>query len=399
MLQFKIIGINRKIKKWMSEIVLTSRIQSGINRGILNQNDSVIKVLHIVLGLQVGGLEKFVLTLIDKSSIYIKPFIVCLEGKGELGQQSGTFHVVEINKAPGFSVKIIRRLVSLTRELEIDIIHTHNPGPHLYGAIAGFLTHVPVVHTKHGRNYPTDMKKVLLNRLSSFFTSKIVAVSQNAAEVCLDIEKISASKVTVILNGVDTEIFHPPESKDEKVLEPVRIGIVARLSAEKDHQTLLNACRLLAGNTTRFHLEIIGDGPLRILLEKTVKDFGIEEFVSFCGMRHDVPEQLRRLDIFVLSSTTEGTSLTLLEAMATGLPVVATNVGGNPEVVVDGITGYIVPPKDPAEMACKLIFLLNNDNLRRQIGKEGRNRVFDKFSIKETARQYEKLYRSVMYKR
>lgn len=357
------------------------------------------KVLHIVLGLQVGGLEKFVLDLIDKYPPDMKPFIVCLEGKGELGQLYASLDIFEINKAPGLSLNTIRQLVSLTRQLNIDIIHTHNPGPHLYGSITGFITRVPVIHTKHGRNYPTDRKKVWLNRIASFFTQKIVAVSKNAAEVCLEVENIPASKVAVILNGVDTKIFHPLESVEEKVNRVVRMGIVARLSPEKDHQTLLNACRLLVRNTTQFLLEIIGDGPLLVTLENTVKDLGIDAYVSFIGMRHDVPEQLRHLDIFVLSSTTEGISLTLLEAMATGLPVVSTNVGGNPEVVIDGETGYIVPPQNPDEMYCKLLNLIEDKNLRQKMGEKGRDRVLSHFSVNETARQYEELYRSLMRKR
>lgn len=358
----------------------------------------MINVLHIVLGLQVGGLEKFVLDLIDKYPPGIKPFIVCLEGKGELGQQYDHLGIIELCKGPGISLKIIRQLVTLTRYLEIDIIHTHNPSPHFYGALAGFLTRRPVIHTKHGRNYPADNKKVWLNKISSFLTEKIIAVSQNAADICLDVEKIPATKVSVILNGIDTNLFRPADIESENARGSVRIGIVARLSAEKDHQTLLNACKLLVTQTNGFHLEIIGDGPLRDTLEKAVRAHGLDMYVSFSGMRHDVPDLLRQLDIFVLSSTTEGISLTLLEAMATELPVIATKVGGNPEVVIDGVTGFLVPPQNPDEMAKKLLLLINDKNLRRQFGEKGRMRVIAQFSIKETARKYEKLYYSVLNK-
>lgn len=356
----------------------------------------MVNVLHIVLSLQVGGLEKFVLDLIDKYSPNIKPFIVCLEGKGELGREYDHLDIIELDKASGISLKIIWKLVNLSRELSIDVIHTHNPGPHFYGAITGFLTNRPVIHTKHGRNYPSDKKKVYLNKISSLLTKKIVAVSQNAADVCLFVEKISSSKVTVILNGVDTKLFHPGKFDNEQEHRLVRIGIVARLSAEKDHQTLLIACKLLAVQTSCFHLEIIGDGPLRDTLEKTVRALGIETYVSFSGMRHDVAELLRQLDVFVLSSTTEGISLTLLEAMATKLPVVATNVGGNPEVVIDNETGYLVPSQNPDEMARKLLLLINDKNLRLQMGEKGCARVNSQFSIKETTRMYEELYSSIL---
>jgi len=357
------------------------------------------RILHIVLGLQVGGLEKFVLDLIEKYPPDFKSFIVCLEEKGELGRHYDHLEIVELKKEPGIRLKIIQQLVALTKKLNIDIIHTHNPGPHFYGSIAGFLTRRPVIHTKHGRNYPADNKKVWLNRISTLMSKKIVAVSQNAADVCLDVEKIPSSKVMVILNGIDTNQFCPAEIGPEEARSMVRIGIVARLSAEKDHQTLLNACKLLLAQTTAFHLEIIGDGVLKTQLEEMVKCLGLDSYVSFSGMRHDVPELLRQLDVFVLSSISEGISLTLLEAMATALPVVATDVGGNPEVVVDGETGYIVPPQNPEEMARKLLMLINDEYQRRQMGEKGRARVLARFSIIETTRKYEELYCSVLGKR
>ena len=361
--------------------------------------NAIIRVLHIVLSLQVGGLEKFVLDLIDKYPPDIKPFIVCLERKGELGLQYDRLDIDELNKGTGLCLKIIPQLIVLTKRLAIDIIHTHNPGPQFYGAIVGCLTGLPVIHTKHGRNYPTDKKKVWLNRFSSFLTDKIVAVSQNAADVCLKVEKIPSTKVSVILNGIDINSFFPAGNGPEKARGVVRIGIVARLSAEKDHQTLLKACKQLATHTTGFHLDIIGDGPLRDTLEKTIRTHRLNTYVSFSGMRHDVPELLRQLDMFVLSSTTEGISLTLLEAMATGLPVVATSVGGNPEVVIDGETGYLVPPQNPEEMAEKLLLLIKDESLRRRMGENGRERVIAQFSIKGVARKYKELYCSVMRKR
>lgn len=360
---------------------------------------NVIKVLHIVLGLQVGGLEKFVLDLIDNYPADMQVVIVCLEGNGELGQQRDDLEIYEIHKSSGLSLNAIWQLFSLARHCKIDLIHTHNPAPHFYGALAGSLLRIPVVHTKHGRNYPADKKKVWQNRFSSFLTNRIVAVSRDAAEVCLSVEKIPASKVSVILNGIDTTKFHPKEKIHAAKPGKVLVGIVARLSVEKDHQTLLLACKLLAEDITGFHLNIIGDGPLRESLEKMVRQLGIESVISFCGMRHDVPEQLRDLDIFVLSSTTEGISLTLLEAMATGLPIVATNVGGNPEVVVDGETGFIVPSKNPRELADKLLRLIADEDLRRQMGERGRKRVEEHFGIKETVRQYQELYHFLVRKR
>lgn len=355
-----------------------------------------VKVLHIVLGLHVGGLEKFVLDLIDSYSQDMSPVVVCLESRGELGGLYSGHKIIELSKEPGISYKIVKQLVQLIRQHEIDIIHTHNPSPHFYGALSGFFTGRPVIHTKHGRNYPTEKKKVLLNKISSGLTEKVVAVSSDAADVCINIERIPPSKVAVILNGINTEIFTPPAISRSCSHAAVRIGIVARLAPEKDHQTLLQAVKLLSASDARFHVDIIGDGPLRKDLEAVVSNLGISAFVTFLGMKHDVHKLLRDLDIFVLSSTTEGISLTLLEAMSTELPVIATDVGGNSEVVDDGVTGFIVPPKAPEAMAEKLLLLMRNGQLRQRMGEAGRKRVLEHFSIMETTKKYEDLYRSVL---
>lgn len=360
----------------------------------------MIKVLHVVIGLQVGGLERVVIDLINNYSLDIQSAVVCLEEGGEL-ETSCSVEVYALHKQPGFSVTTVKKLYALLKELKIDLIHTHNPAPHFYGALAGFLAGIPVINTKHGRNYLnclTEVRKIWLNRFSTLLSGKIVAVSQNAASVCLDVEKISPSKVLVILNGINTNVFCPVESHRDTDRVPVNIGIVSRLSAEKDHQTLLEACKLLVAEHANFHLDIIGDGPLRGNLEQLVRNLELDAYVSLLGMKHDIPTLLRELDIFALSSTTEGISLTLLEAMASGLPIVATDVGGNPEVVVDGTTGFIVPPQNPEALAQKLSLLINDRLLRKRMGEAGRIRVIDKFDIRRTARNYESLYHNVLGK-
>lgn len=356
----------------------------------------MINVLHVVLSLQVGGLERVVIDLINNQSSDINSYVVCLEEQGELEAPCRAAGIYVLHKRPGLSMGMIRQLYCLIRKLEINLIHTHNPVPHFYGSLAGFSAGIPIIHTKHGRNFPNEARKVWLNRISSLLTSKIVAVSRNAAEVSLDIEKIPASKLMVILNGVNIAQFNEHVGTTQKNNTPVRIGIVARLSAEKDHHTLLKACEVLAENKTDFHLNIIGDGPLRGELEQTVRNLKLDRHVTFLGMRHDIPALLEDLDIFTLSSTTEGISITLLEAMASSLPIVATNVGGNPEVVVDGTTGFIVPPEQPEALAEKLSLLIHDRTLRTKMGQAGRERVIEKFDMRQAARHYELLYREVL---
>lgn len=372
----------------------------------------MINVLHIVLSLQVGGLERFVIDLIENYSSGVRSYIVCLDDAGELAQSCKAESLYSLHKKPGVSLSAIRRLCELARELRIDVIHTHNTSPHLHGAVAGMLAGIPVVHTKHGRNRKHGLRKIMLYRLSALLSRKVVAVSRNAADDCTHLEGIPAEKVMVILNGIDTRLFapmgldmhhapqippRPPLQRGELCGDGIcTIGIVARLSPVKDHHTLLLACKHLYDRQAQFRLLIIGDGPLRRELEKNVNELGLTEQVEFTGMRHDIPAQLHRLDMFVLSSVSEGISLTLLEAMATSLPIVATDVGGNPEVVKDGVTGFIVPPSNPEALADKLAYLIHNPDLRRRMGEEGRKRVVEQFDIRQTARKYEELYRSVL---
>jgi sugar transferase (PEP-CTERM/EpsH1 system associated) len=355
----------------------------------------MIKVLHVVLGLQVGGLEKFVIDLINGYAADVQSFVVCLEDEGELAASCNSAGLYALHKKPGISPGVIKQIYTLARELRIDLIHTHNPSPHLHGAFAGLLAGIPVVHTKHGRNQALGARKIILYRLSALLTRKVVAVSQSADDECISLEGIPAGKVLVIRNGIAVSSF-TPSARPAEPADMVTIGIVARLAQEKDHLTLLRACKLLSDRQTPFRLVIIGDGSLRGELELAASDLNLSGQVEFAGVRHDIPDQLQRLDIFALSSTTEGISLTLLEAMASGLPVVATDVGGNPEVVVDGTTGFIVPPANPEAMAEKLELLIQDRSLRERMGAAGRKRVEEHFDIRQTARQYEELYREVL---
>jgi glycosyltransferase involved in cell wall biosynthesis len=171
------------------------------------------------------------------------------------------------------------------------------------------------------------------------------------------------------------------------------IGIVARLAEVKDHSTLFRACKILNDNRIDFRLLVIGDGPLKSNLVKLADSLGLQNTIIFTGTRHDIPDLLNAMDIFVLSSISEGISLTLIEAMSCFLPIVATNVGGNPEVIVDGETGFLVPSQNAEALADKLILLMKMPDVRRRMGKAGRARAVKLFSMQKAVMSYEKCYR------
>lgn len=362
----------------------------------------MLNVLHIVLGLEIGGLEKFVLDLVRDCQKHVAPQILCLQKKGSLGEEISGVPILELHASDGFKFSSVLDVARIIKKSNVDIIHTHNPAPHFYGALAGFLTGVPVLNTKHGRNYPGSRKKVFLNRLSTVLTSKVVPVSHEAADVCRSIEKIHEKKIHPIWNGVDVGTFSPGNG-DKRLLATLGmsqddqvVGIVARLSPEKNHSCLLRAFAKVKNDLEGGRLLVVGDGVLRGQLESEAKSLGIGDRVVFAGSRHDVPGLLRECDIFALSSKTEGLPLTVLEAMACGLPVVATDVGGISEAVLDGETGFLVSSDDCIAMGSSLKALLKDAVLRRKMGAAGRKRVEKYFDSRMTAQRYVDLYRAVL---
>ncbi len=356
---------------------------------------NVMNILHIVLGLNIGGLERLVLDLVRFRSRDINPTILCLEKKGPLGEGINDIRIMELGKKDGFDWKLFTRIRDIAKEGRIDLIHTHNQAAHIYGSIAGLISGIPVVHTKHGRNRSEDRKATCLNRLCSMLSRKVVTVSVDSAQVSTVIENVPAHKVTTIHNGIDIDAFSSL-SPSRSASPAVNIGIVARLVPDKDHLTLLRSCKILARDFSNFTLFLVGDGPLREGLQAAAVELGIARNVRFMGFRHDVATLLRSFDIFALSSVTEGLSLTLLEAMASGIPIVATDVGGNSEVVVHGKTGFIVPAQSPEAFADKLLLLSKDSKLRVQMGNAGRKRVEEKFNIRITAKRYEALYHEII---
>jgi len=353
------------------------------------------KILHLVLGLDVGGLEQFVLTLSRAQLGIVSPSIYCIDGLGELGSR--------VKDIPVFNTKtstatILRRALAVVQhvmEYRYDIIHSHNHGPHFYGAIASLMTNVPLVHTKHGNFYPTKFRRILLEKFSCLMTDAIVTVSNEARYSYLQRTCCKTNDVITILNGVDVGSF-TCIGRDSTDKGYVNIGIVARLSPEKDHMTLLAAFEIALNSISSLRLIIVGDGQLRQGLESYVDNSVLCGKVFFTGSCLDVPGVLSSFDVFILSSTTEGISISLLEAMAAGLPCIVTDVGGNSEVVIDGETGYIVPPSSPDEMAEKIVALSNNVILRKKLGTSGQKRVLTNFSIESTAKKYCSLYDAII---
>lgn len=285
----------------------------------------------------------------------------------------------------------LSRIVQMRRRFadrRYDIVHTHNIYPHLYATVAARWAGVPVViNTRHGQRVGHGWKSRCLFRLASRWVDRIVAVSDDAARLCVQVDGIPIHKVTRIWNGIDTQAF--AESAHRR--EPIAIS-VARLSPEKDFPTLLAAIVLAQRFVPNLRLRIVGDGPERSRLQSLSERLGIADRVQFLGERTDVAQQLAEAGFFVTSSRSEGISLTLLEAMACGLPVVATDVGGNAEIVGDAALGQLVPPANPKRLAEAIVELCGRVDQWPAMGSAARRSVAQRFDARRMVSDYEQLY-------
>ncbi len=346
------------------------------------------RVTHLVTALDHGGIEKLILSFAEHAERRrFAVRVVALTRGGALSsrlREAG----VEVEELGGRG--LVGRVLRVSRSLRAQppsILHTHNPGPHLVGALARRLVPIPVlVHTKHGRNVKGTVASRLLRRWALASTDALVAVSRDAAEAEGHRERLRAGQISVIWNGVDLGPEPAPRPRGSRAI------CVARLNRIKDHETLLRAARLVADRDPRFELELVGDGAERERVERIRDQLELRDRVRLLGTLDDVRSRLAQANLFVMSSLSEGISLTVLEAMAAGLPAVVTAVGGNPEIVVEGVTGRLVPARDPDTLASVLIEVLSDPARAEEMGRAGRRRVAEHFDIRRMVREYEALY-------
>ncbi|MES2304379.1 MAG: glycosyltransferase [Gemmatimonadota bacterium] len=357
-------------------------------------------VVHCVFSVAIGGQEMVVLSLAANANRdRFAPRVLCLHRGGELAPRFEALGIpVDVLDHPvgGGSLGTLRAMHRYLRQHRPAILHTHNPTPHQFGALTGVAAGVPVlVHTKHGRNQLLTIKGQWYERIAGRLTDALVPVSEDAAEVARTVDSVPVNRIQVIRNGIDLGAV-PPMRPPGAAFRAVH---VARLNEVKDQPTLLRAARLVADAEPRFHLDIVGDGDERIGLERLAHDLHLDDVVTFHGFHDDVRPMLDHAGLFVLSSLSEGIALTLLEAMAAGLPVVATDVGGNREVVIPGETGLLVPSRTPEALAQGMLAIIADPARAYAFGVAGRARVARDFSLDNTVRQYEELYLRLLRKR
>jgi len=352
--------------------------------------ESVVRVAHVSFGLEVGGQEKLLVEFARHADPRcFTPFFVSLADRGALAGdlESCGARVIAMAQPSGLKPSLLYRLIRLFHLLRPSVVHTHDHRALFYGGPAAWAARVPlVINTRHGRNCHFTPRQVAVGRHLARLVDRYVCVSDDVKSQCVA-EGIAPARLRTIKNGIDVERF-----AFSGPCPGGPIVTVARLSLEKDIANLVRAVAAAARDELGLRVEIAGNGPCLPELVQLVADLGVEERVAFLGQVRDVPALLARASLFVLPSRSEGISLTLLEAMACGLPTVATRVGGNPEVVLDEETGLLVPSGDPVALAEALLRIRRDPERGLRMGQAGRRRVERHFEIRRMVADYESLY-------
>jgi sugar transferase (PEP-CTERM/EpsH1 system associated) len=371
----------------------------------MSGNDSPL-IAHVIYRLDFGGLENGLVNLINHlPTTRYRHAVVCLTGWNPEFRRRisrNDVEVVSIEKQPGKDIGAYVRMWRVLRRLRPAIVHTRNLGTVDMQWVAAAAGTPRRIHGEHGWDASDpdglDPKSLRIRRACRPVIDRYVPMSADISRWLQNEVGVPPARVRQLYNGVDVGVFQPrldagaPCVHADGENSALTIGTVGRLDPVKNHDALLTAFVALQGRFPLLRLVVVGDGPLRASLEARAAGLGVAGRVSFTGTRSDTSDLMRGFDIFALPSVNEGISNTILEAMATGLPVVAARVGGNPELVVDGVCGRLYAPSDPSALELALLSYLTDPSLRGAHGKAARDRVVQNFSLEAMVQRYLALY-------
>jgi len=366
---------------------------------------AVITVVQCVNNLDLGGLERMVLTLARKlKDGRFRSVVCCIEDRGTLAEQAERegIEVRALEMEQRGKWNALRGLGAILRERRPNVIHSHNFKPFYYAALTRMFGAADAhVHTRHGaftRHHRAHWRYRWMRR----WADELVTVSEDGRQQLARSTGLPPDRIGVMANGVDTEQFKPVTDKVAVRKElglPERclaVVVAARLSPEKDLETLLRAFAIASRAHPDAELWIVGDGAERERLELLSRELGLTSNTRFLGARSDVNRVLSSADVFALSSVSEGLSIALIEAAASGLPIVATKVGGNAEIANPPAGGRLVAPRNPDAFAAALGELLADPRARADMGRATRQRAVERFSLDQMASRYANLYEKLL---
>lgn len=377
------------------------------------KNDK-IRILHVVLSMETGGLENGIVNLVnhsDQENFCVD--VLCLREKGELAARidNPNSHVKFSRDKENSIYSAVKKVISANKESPYDIIHSHGFTTMLACWLAGFFSKSYIqINGEHGTLYYGSLKKRLIQKFLFSRMALNLSVSENLKNLIIDKFNITKNNFLPIINGVNTSKFtndNPSETKQEYTplhdlkipMDDIIIGSVGRLVAIKNYHSLIEAFTIVSQSHKNCHLVLAGDGPERKELENQIKKNTMSNRIHLLGRRDDVPILMKQFDIFVLPSFSEGLSNTILEAMSCGTPVVASNVGGNKEIVIEGVTGHLYSSNNITDLAFVLDDLVSNPYKIKQLAKESRLHILKNHSIESMVSNYEDTYQKLLFKK
>jgi len=369
----------------------------------MNANNSSTrkKILHLTYHMGIGGTEQVIYQLVNHADESLfENSIVCLEGEiGPIGQQlqeTGTrFHI--LNREPGFDINLIKSVRKIISSENIDVVHCHQYTPYVYGVLASLLTKSKIVFTEHGRFHPDrySWKRRMINPVLGLATSSITAISEATKEALANFEWFNRSSITVIYNGI--KATEPPtkyRNQNELGLTTQNIvfGTITRFDTIKNLPMMINAFAQVYKYNSSARLLLVGDGDERPAMENLVSELSLDDAVIFTGFQTDTKKYMSLIDVYVLSSFSEGTSMTLLEAMSFSTCCIVTAVGGNVEIIKDRQNGYVVESDNTQQLADAMQSLTFDEAARHRLGAEAKKTFDQQFDLEQMVQKYKELY-------
>jgi len=366
-----------------------------------------VPILHVISKLPIGGVEKQLFNLLKNyDRTKLTPYVCSLTGIGVIGEmiQKTGVEVIPINSlSHTFNLKTINHIRKIIREKNIKIVRSHQYHANLYGRIAARLENVPCIVPSIHNLYTRDKKihRRVINNILSNYCHKIITVSNAVREDVLRYDSVNPDKILVIHNGINlTEykknISHNLKNEFNFPEDTVVLGTIARLSTQKGQKYIINAIPQIIKKNKKIKFLFVGDGEMKDELQAQASALGIREFIHFAGFRKDVKDILNVIDIFVFPSLWEGFANSILEAMATEKPIIASDIPPIKEIITHKNNGFIIRKENSSDISDAIIYLLDNPDLMADLARNARKTVEDNFDIKITAQKYTNLFFDIL---
>lgn len=364
------------------------------------------RICYIIGQLDNGGAEKQLYELVKGiNKDLFDPVVISLSQGGSWSREFRKLDikVIELQRRKHREFARLFRLFKLLKAIRPDLVHTYLFSANSYGRIAAILAKVPIIIASE-RNLPEIGKDkerwwMYVDKALAFFSDAIICNSYQASQSLIDKYLFEAKKIFTVHNGIaPTYFLKEGEFISHTISDHKVIGTIGRLYPQKNHKLFLDMAKIILESHNKCQLKfmLVGNGVLRDELESYAQQLGIKNQIIFAGERSDIANLLQSMDVFVMTSLYEGLSNAIMEAMLAGLPVVATNVGGNNELISDGETGFLCPSNDAMVLAKRVIMLVNNDKESKRMGRNGRKKILNEFGIHKMIKMTEKVYLDIL---